>query len=130
MVAAEVDKEKAEAENPPDTTHEEIKNMPGFTKLSVHQSDGDDVTNFGFCQVVTNTESVTEPNYTMSGVDKTDEDITSVVTDTNMSTGVIFADIVHGHQSPKSVERFNPVLTVQKNPVTQKKLVARFMLAW
>ena len=104
--------------------------MFGFTNLSMLHSDGDDITDFGFSQAGTNTEAVHVPNSTTSGVDETDDAIISVVSDTNANTGMKFSDIVRGNQSPKSVVRVNPVLPVQKNPVTHNKQVARFTIAW
>ena len=129
-VTGDIVKEEAEAEKPPDPTHEEPKEIFGFTNLSVHHSDGDYVTNFGFCQVGTNTEAVPVPNYTTLGLDETDEAIMSKVADTKTKTRMEFSDIVHGNQPPKSVARVNPVLPIHKNPVTQKKQVARFKLVW
>ena len=55
--------------------------MFGSTNLSVHHSDGDDVTNFGFWQVVPNNEAVPVPNPTTSVVDETDDAITFMVGD-------------------------------------------------
>ena len=103
--------------------------MFGFTNLSVHHSDVDDVTDFDFFQVVTNTGAVLVPKPTTLGVDDTDDVITSVVADIKMNTGMTFANIVHGNQSLKSVARVNPVLPIHKKPVTQKKQAARFTLA-
>ena len=133
VVATEVEKEDIKSENtekPPDPTHEEIKDTFGFTNISMHHSDGDDVTDFGFFQVGTNTEAVPVPNSTTLGVDETDDTITSMVDDTKMKTGMNFADIVRGNQSPKSVARVNPFIPDQKMHVPQNKQVARFTLAW
>ena len=59
VVATEVEKEEVESdktENPPEPTHEELKDMFGFTNLSVHHIDGDNVAYFGICQVGTHTD--------------------------------------------------------------------------
>ena len=51
LVVTEVQKEDVDpdkTENPSEPIHEEVKEMVGFTNLSVHHSDGDDVANFGF----------------------------------------------------------------------------------
>ena len=104
--------------------------MFGFTNLSVHHSNGDDVTDFGFCQVGTHTDEVPMLDPTTSGVDEKDDATTSVVADNSMKTGMVFLDIVHGNQSPKSVARVNPVIHAQKKHFPQKKQVARFTLAW
>ena len=121
MVAAEVKKDEVEAEKNPAPMHKELKEMLGFTNLSVHHCDGYDVKTFGFCQVETNIEAVTVPNPTKSGVDETDYTITPMDDDTKMKMGTTFAYIVHGKQSPKSAARVNLVLLVKNNPVTQKK---------
>ena len=84
----------------------------------MHHIDGDDVTYFCFSEVGTNTEAVTVPNSTTSGVDETDDAITSVVYNTKMNTVIMSADIVSGNKSPKIFARVNPVLPVHKNPVT------------
>ena len=70
--------------------------MFDFTNLSMNQSDGDDVTAFSFCQLGNNTEAVSVPKSTTSGVDET-----SVVADTKIKTGIMFADIVRGNQYHK-----------------------------
>ena len=81
-----------------------------FTNLSVHHHNGDDVANFGFCQVVTGTDEVAMLNPTTLGVDEKDDATTSVVLDNRMKTGIKFVDIVCGNQSPKSVAGNNPVI--------------------
>ena len=51
VVTTEVEKEEVESdktENPPEPTHEELKEIFGFTNLKVHHSNRDDVTYFGF----------------------------------------------------------------------------------
>ena len=63
-------------------------------------------------------------------MDKKDEATTSVVSDNRMKTGMEFADIVRGNQSPKLVARINPVMNSQKKHVPQKKQAARFTLVW
>ena len=80
--------------------HKELKEMLGFTNLSVHHCDGYDVKTFGFCQVETNIEAVTVPNPTKSGVDETDYAITPVDDDTKMRMGTTFSYIVHGNSPP------------------------------
>ena len=69
-------------------------------------------------------------NPTTSGVYDKYDATTSLVYDNRMKTGMMFADIVCGNQSPKSVTRVNPVITSQKNHVPHKKKVLRFTLAW
>ena len=100
MVATEVDKDEVESdntENPPDTTHEELKEMFGFINLSVHHSDVDDIADFGFYQVGTHTYEVPMLNPITSGVDRKDDATMSVVSDNRMKTGMIFADILRGN---------------------------------
>ena len=48
VVVVEVDKEEVQAQNPPEPTNEEFKEMFGFTNLIVEHSNGDDVTNICF----------------------------------------------------------------------------------
>ena len=96
----------------------------------MHHSDGDNVVDFCFCQVGTHTDEVPMLDPTTSGVDKNNDATTSVVADNSMKTGMVFLDIVHGNQSPKSVARVNPVIHAQKKYFPQKKQVARFTLAW
>ena len=103
--------------------------MLGFTNLSVHHSDGDDVTYFGFCQVGTYTDEVPVLNSTTSVVDEKDDATTSVVSDNSMKTGMTFAYIVYRNQSPKKVARVNPVIPAQQNHVPQKNQVLQFTLA-
>ena len=102
----------------------------GFTNFSVHRSYVDDVADFCFCQAGTHTEKFPILNPTTSVVDEKDETTTSVVAENRMKTGMTFADIVCGDQSPKSVARVNPVIPSQKNHVTHAKQVARFTLEW
>ena len=54
----------------------------------------------------------------------------SRVADNRIKTGMTFADIVRGNQSPKSFKRFNPVIPAQKKDLPQKKQVVRFTLLW
>ena len=91
MVATEVEKEELESEkteNPPDPTHEELKEMFGFTNLSVHHSNGDDIADFSFCQVGTHTDKVTMLKPTTSGVDEKYDTTTPVVADNKTNTGI------------------------------------------
>ena len=81
-----------------------------FTNLSVHHHNGDEVVDFGFCQVVTGTDKVAMLNPTTLGVHEKDDATTSVVPDNRMKTGIKFVDIVRGNQSPKSVAGINPVI--------------------
>ena len=53
----------------------------------------------------------------------------SRVADNRIKTGMTFADIVRGNQSPKSFKRFNPVIPAQKKHVPQKKQVKWFTLS-
>ena len=132
MVATEVEKEEVDSdkkEKPPDPTHEELKEMFGFTNLSMHHSNGDDVANFGFCQVGTHTNEVPMLNPTTPGLDYKDEATTSAVADNSMKTGLTFANIVHGNHPSKLVARVNPVIYAQNKNFPQKKQVARFTLA-
>ena len=106
VVATEFEKEEVDpdkTEKPTDPTHEELKEMFGFTKLSVHHSDGYNVADFGFCQVGNHTDNVPILNTTTSGVDEKDDATTSMVVDNMMNTGMEFVDIVRGNRSPKSV---------------------------
>ena len=64
-------------------------------------SNGDNVTDFGFCQVGTHTAEVPMLKSTTPGGDEKDESTTSMVYDNRMKTGMMFADIVRGNQSPK-----------------------------
>ena len=96
----------------------------------MYHSDGDDVADFGLCQVGTHTYEVPMLNPTTSGVDEKDQSTTSVVADNRMKTFMTFADIFSGNQSPKSVARVNPVIPDQKKHVPQNKQVARFTLSW
>ena len=132
VLATDVQKEQVESdktEKPPDPTHEEIKEMFGFKNLRVHHSDGDDVADFGFCQVGNHTDKVPMINPTTSGVDQKYDTTTSMVADNKMKTGMKFAYILRGNKSPKSTVRVNPVIRSQNKRVPQKKQVARFTLA-
>ena len=62
-------------------------------------------------------------------MDEKDDATTSMVVDNRMKTGMIFVDIVHGNQSPKSVTRFNHVIPAQKKHFPQKKKFVQFTLA-
>ena len=88
--------------------------MFGFTNLIVHHSDGDDVADFGLCQLGTHTDEVTMLNPIMSGVYEKNDATMAVVADTMMKMGMTFEDIVHGNQYPNSVVRVNPVIPSQK----------------
>ena len=94
--------------------------MFGFKKLSVHNRDGDDVADFGFCQVGAHTDKVPMRNPKKSGVDEKYYTITSVVADKRIKTGMKFTDIVRGNQSPKSVVRVKSAITAQNKHVPQK----------
>ena len=96
----------------------------------MHHSDVDNVVDFCFYQVGTNTYKVPMLNPTTSVVDENYEATTSVVADNRMKTGMTFADIVYGNQSPKEVTRVNPFIPAQQNHVPQKKQVSQFTLAW
>ena len=74
--------------------------MFGFTNLSVHHSNGDDVPDLGFHQVGTHTDEVPMLDPTTSGVDKNNDATTSVVADNSMKKGMVFSDIVHGYHPP------------------------------
>ena len=63
-------------------------------------------------------------NPTTSGVDEKDDATTSVFSDNRMNTGMIFAEIVRGNKSSKSVTKVNSVIPAQKNQA------AWFILAW
>ena len=104
--------------------------MFGFTNLSVHHSNGDDVVYFGFCQLRTHADRVPMLNPTTSVVDNKDNATMSMVSDNRVKTGITFAYIVCGNQSPKSVIRVNPVITAQNKHVSQKKHVTQFTIAW
>ena len=104
--------------------------MFGFKNLIVHHSDGDDVADFGLCQVETHTDEVTMLNPIMSGVDDNNDSTTAVVADTMMKMGMTFEDIVRGNHSTNSFVRVNPVIPSQKKHMYQKKQVARFILVW
>ena len=106
----------------------ELKEIFEFTNLSMHRRDGDDVSDFGFCQVGTHTDKVPIRKPTTSGVDEKNDATMSVVDDNRMNTVMTFADIVHGNQSPKSVTRVNPIIPDQKKQVLQNKKVVRFTL--
>ena len=72
LVATKVEKEEVESykiEKPPRPKYEELKEMFGFKNLRVHHRDGDDVADFGFCQVGNHTDKVPMINLTTSGVD-------------------------------------------------------------
>ena len=104
VFATEVQKNEVESdktENPPDTTYEELKEMFGFTNLSVYHSDGDKVVDFGFYQVVTHNDEVPMLNPTTSGVDEIDDSTTYMVADNRVKKGMVFVDIVCDNQSPK-----------------------------
>ena len=93
MVSTEGYKEETESdktEKPPETTHEDRKDIIGFTNIIVHHIDVDDVVDVGFCQVGTDTDVFT--------MDEKDDATTSVVDDNRMKTGMIFLDIVRGNQ--------------------------------
>ena len=68
----------------------------------MHHSDVDNVVDFCFYQVGTNTYKVPMLNPTTSVVDENYEATTSVVADNRMKTVMMFADILRGNQSPKS----------------------------
>ena len=109
----EVDKEEVDSdktEKPPDPTHEELKEMFGFTNPRVHHRDGNDVADFSFCQVGTHTDEIPMLTPTISGVGDKDYTTTSVVADNRTKTGTKFAYIVHRNQLTKSVIRVNPVI--------------------
>ena len=65
-------------------------------------------------------------NPTMSGVDEKYDTTTSMVYNDMIKSGMTFADIVCGNQSPKSVVRVSPIIPVQKKDVLHKKQVACF----
>ena len=76
--------------------------MFGFTNLIVHQNDGNDVTDFGFCQVGTHNDKVTILTPIISGVNEKDDATTPVVDDKMMKTGITFAYILCVGISPPS----------------------------
>ena len=133
LVATAVEKEEVESdntENPPEPTHEELKDIFGFKNLNVHHRDGDDVADFGFCQVGTHTDKVPMINPETSGVDDKYDATMTVISDNRMNTGMTFVDIFCGNQPPKSVVRVRHVIPTQKKHMTQKNQVARFTRAW
>ena len=95
----------------------------------MHHSDGDYVTDFGFCQEVTHNDAVPIPKPTTSVVDENNDSTPYVVADNRMRTVMKFADIVRGNHPPKSVASVNPVIPSHKKDLTQKNQVARFTLA-
>ena len=132
MYAKEVDKEQVESENTenhPEPTYKELKEMFGFKNLSVHHINVENVAYFGFFQVVTHTENFTMLNPTTSGVEKKGDSTRCMVANNRINTGMAFADIVRGNQSPKLVARVNPVIPDQQKHVPQKKQVMRLTLA-
>ena len=97
VVAKEVGKEEVESENtedPPEPSHEELKERFGLKKLRIHHSKVDDVVDFGFYQLGTHTDKVSMINPTKSGVDDKDEVTTSVVSDNSMKTGMKFVEFI------------------------------------
>ena len=88
--------------------------MFGFTNLSVHHIDGDDVAGVFFCQVGTHTDEVPMLNPATSVLDKKYYATTSVVADNRIKMGMMFADILCGNQSPRSLVRVKPVIPDQK----------------
>ena len=69
-------------------------------------------------------------NPTTSVVENKENATMSMVSDNRVKTGITFAYIVCGNQSPESVIRVNPAITAQNKHVSQKKQVAQVTLAW